>query len=314
MEKFLTTLKIVISVLIVFAVGAFIIIFYESGKAEKEYQNSINYMKKGEWAKALECIEKVPFYKDANDIYTYVYPNNIFYYNYSNDEDAIESYKKGITFINTKKTSLSGPLKEQYKKDLNDLLQVFEFKISELNAKSEDNVQKEAFNNAVALIKQGDILNAQNKLLNINSTLYNDKKEELLKYINLLNVIKSQGSDKKNNALIEEAISKLNPDYNGELSEDIKKTVQDYLDINKWVLLYNKNKIINTPKEGAVLSITTVNNDVKVGMSKQNVISVLGTPKKNNIVSNRYGIFEEMIYGDGRVIFLENNIVVVIKG
>ncbi|SKA80076.1 hypothetical protein SAMN05443428_103156 [Caloramator quimbayensis] len=314
MEKFLTTLKIVISVLIVFAVGAFIIIFYESGKAEKEYQNSISYMKKGEWAKALECIEKVPFYKDANDIYAYVYPNKIFYDNYSNDNDAIESYKKGITFINTKKTSLKGPLKQQYTKDLDDLLNVFEFKISELNAKSEDKVQKDAFNEAIALIRQGDFLNAQNKLFKINSVSLTHKKEEILKYINLLNVIKSQGSDKKNNAIIEEAISKLNPDYNGELSEDIKKTVQGYFDINKWVLLYNKNKSINTAKEGQVLSITTVNNDVKVGISKQNVISILGTPQKDNIISNRYGIFEEMVYSDGRVIFLENNIVVVIKG
>ncbi|MCX7884809.1 MAG: hypothetical protein N2448_07260 [Caloramator sp.] len=314
MEKFLTTIKITISVIIVFAIGLFIIIFYESGKAEKEYQNSINYMKKGEWSKALECIEKVPFYKDANDIYAYVYSNKIFYDNYSNDGDAIESYKKGIAFINTKKTSFTGPLKKQYTKDLNDLLQVFEFKISEFNAKSEDKVQREAFNNAIALIKQGDILNAQNKLLKINSTLYNNEKEELLKYINLLNVIKSQGSDKKNNVLIQDAASKLNPDYNGELSEDIKKTVQDYLDINKWVLLYNKNKIINTPKEGAALSITTVNNDVKIGMSKQNVINILGMPQKYNIISNKYGIYEKMIYNNGRTIFLENNIVVVIKG
>lgn len=94
MEKFLTILKIIISIVLVFIVGIFIIIFYESGKAEKDYQSSINYMKYGNWGKALEHIQLIPFYKDANDIYIYVYPNKIFYDKYSNDDEAIESYKR----------------------------------------------------------------------------------------------------------------------------------------------------------------------------------------------------------------------------
>ncbi|QCX34189.1 hypothetical protein FDN13_11010 [Caloramator sp. E03] len=317
MEKFLTILKIIISIVLVFIVGIFIIIFYESGKAEKDYQSSINYMKYGNWGKALEHIQLIPFYKDANDIYIYVYPNKIFYDKYSNDDEAIESYKKAIAFINSNKTKLKSLLKDNYTKDLNELLLVLNFKINELNAKNQEKAVKDDFNNAIELIKKGNLQSAQNKLMGINSTSLINKKEELLNYINLLNAIKIQGNNKKDNKQIIDLIAKLDPNYNGELSEDIKKVVQGYIDINKWSMLYEKKSMeaINISNEGAVLSASLINNEVKIGLTRQKVINIMGNPIKDNIINtNRYGIYEEMSFSNGRTIFLENNIVVVIKG
>lgn len=208
-------------------------------------------------------------------------------------------------------------LKDNYTKDLNELLLVLNFKINELNAKNQEKAVKDDFNNAIELIKKGNLQSAQNKLMGINSTSLINKKEELLNYINLLNAIKIQGNNKKDNKQIIDLIAKLDPNYNGELSEDIKKVVQGYIDINKWSMLYEKKSMeaINISNEGAVLSASLINNEVKIGLTRQKVINIMGNPIKDNIINtNRYGIYEEMSFSNGRTIFLENNIVVVIKG
>lgn len=316
MEKILTTLKIVLSVIIIIVIGIFIILFYESGKAEKDYQSAIQSMKEGNWQKALEYAQMVPYYKDSNDIYIYAYPNKIFYDKYSTDEEAINSYKKGIVFINSRMENLKGSLKDEYKKDLKDLLNIFQFKINELSAKGEYNNAENLLNDAIELIKKNDLKNAQDKLLSINNTFFTNEKQELLNYINLLNTINIEAKDKKVNDVILNSILKLNPDYNGKLSEEIKKTVQGYIDMNKWYMLYQKENIQNSNlnNNGNVLS-ASINNDIKIGSTRQEVINILGAPINDYIISSKkYGTYEKMTFSSGRIVYLENNIVTVIKG
>jgi outer membrane protein assembly factor BamE (lipoprotein component of BamABCDE complex) len=52
---------------------------------------------------------------------------------------------------------------------------------------------------------------------------------------------------------------------------------------------------------------------VEVGMKREDIIVILGNPTSSNKISNKYGNYEEMIYSSNRFVYLENNIVKVVK-
>lgn len=318
MERLIGILKIAASGAVVLFIALFIILFYESGKAEKDYQDAIAYMHRGDWGNALTYIQQVPYYKDASNFYIYIYPHKFFYDKYNTDEDAVKGYKAAVLFIDYQSKNLNGENKEKFLKDLQELKKVLNFKINEYNLKLQYETVQANFKDAVEMIKQGNLQKAVEKLNQVNSFTLDIEKQELLRYINLLNAIKA----KDNNAIMEN-ISTLDPNYSGDLSADIKKTVQSYVDINKWISIYKGNgnvksiqnvSVQNTATQGGIQALPISSAIVTAGMKKEDVIKVLGSPVKENIISNKYGTYEEMIYSGSRYIYLENNIVTVIKG
>lgn len=311
-------LKSAWKLLIVILLTGFGILYYASNKVDAKYQSAIGAINDGEWSKAVSLIAETPHYKDASELYIYMYPHKLFYSGYTTEADAINGYNNALSFIKAERDKLKGTNSEKYITELNELEKVLNFKISELNAKISDEPVKKNLNEGVELIKQGKYQEALIKLQSIsNDSIYGIDKQELTKYISLLTIMPS--NDLK---AITKAIAELNPNYSGILSQEIKLTVQAYVDGVNWNEIYTDKKKANTVGRTVNMNTEipvniqpsgTQSKSVTVDMKREDVIAVLGNPTASNKISNKYGNYEEMIYGNNKFLYLENNIVKAVK-
>jgi hypothetical protein len=178
---------------------------------------------------------------------------------------------------------------------------------------------KKNLDEGVELIKKGNYQDALVKLQLIsNDSIYGTDKQEIVKYITLLSVIPSNDLN-----AITNGITELNPNYAGVLSQEIKITVQTYVDMTKWNEIYNgkktnaagSSKTNQTPNTSQSVqnTNTAISKSVNAGMKREEVIAILGEPASSNKIANKYGNYEEMIYSSNRLVYLENNIVTVVK-
>lgn len=295
------------------------ILYYASNKVDAEYQSAIKAMNNGEWSRAVSLIAETPHYKDASELYIYMYPHKLFYSNYTTEADAIKGYNSAAEFIKSERDKLKGTNSEKYISELNELEKVLNFKITELNAKILDEPVKKNLDEGVELIKQGNYQEALLKLQSVgNDSIYVVDKQELIKYISLLTIMPSN-----NLKAITEVIAQLNPNYSGALSQEIKLTVQGFVDEAKWVEIYtakngtdkiNKdtNKNLNAQQD-AQKPLAAGSKSVTTGMKREEVIAILGNPASSNKISNKYGNYEEMTYSSNRFVYLENNTVTAVK-
>lgn len=296
------------------------LLYYASNKVEDKYQAAIGLMNNGEWSNAVNLIIETPHYKDASELYIYMYPHKLFYSGYTTEADAIKGFSNAAEFIKLERDKLKDTNSEKYIVELNELEKVLIFKIKVLNAKILDEPIKKNLDEGLDLIKKGSYQEAVLKLQSIgDGSIYGTDKQELIKYVTLLSVIPSNNLDD-----ITEGISTLNPNYEGVLAQEIKLTVQTYLDIIEWNEIYNAKKtgdsednnntdqIPKTP-ENVQNTNTVISKSVAVGMKREEVVAILGNPTTSNIISNKYGNYEEMIYGVSRFIYFENNIVSAVK-
>ncbi|MDF2672946.1 MAG: hypothetical protein K0R09_1211 [Clostridiales bacterium] len=304
-------------IILILLIG-FGLLYYASNKVDDKYQAAIGLMNNGEWSSGVNLIIETPHYKDASELYIYMYPHKLFYSGYTTEADAIKGFSNAVDFIKLERDKLKGTNSEKYIVELNELEKVLNFKIKELNAKILDEPIKKNLDEGVELIKKGSYQEAVLKLQSIgDDSIYGTDKQELIKYVTLLSVIPSNDLD-----VITEGIEVLNPNYDGVLAKEIKLTVQTYLDITAWNEKYNVKKIdgeavnadqiTKTPQNGQNTN-TVISKSVAVGMKREEVVAILGNPATSNKISNKYGNYEEMIYGSNRFIYFENNIVTTVK-
>lgn len=312
-------LKSAWKLLVVILLIVFGLLYYASNKVDAKYQSAIEAMNNGEWSRAVSLITETPHYKEASELYVYMYPHKLFYSQYTTEADAIKGYNNALDFIKLEKDKLKDTNSEKYIPEINELEKVLNFKILELNAKILDEPVKKNLDDGVDLIKKANYQEALLKLQPINNeSIYGVDKQELVKYISLLTIMPS--NDLKS---ITEAITELNPDYSGVLSQEIKLTVQAYVDGLKWKEIYTAKKQETTvDKDGNKSTDTppnvqqttgTQSKSVTVGMKREDVVAVLGNPASSNKISNKYGNYEEMIYSGNKFLYLEDNIVTAVK-
>jgi hypothetical protein len=313
-------LKSAWKVLLLIIIVVFVLLYIASNKVEDKYQKAISAMNKGDWSSAVALISEVPHYKEASELYVYMYPNKLFYSKQGSEESALEAYKSAATFIQENKGSLKGTPDEKYINALSELEKTLNFKIEALTAKIQDEPIKKNLTDGADLIKKFNNQEALNKLNAIdNNSIYGTDKQELIKYINLLNVIPSNDSK-----LIFGGIAALNPNYGGILCDEIRSTVQTYVDAVEWNQIYIGNK--DKKPESTQTTDTLQNNQlpaapppvvisksVTVGMKKEEVVQIMGNPAASSVISNKYGVFEKMSYSNNRYVYLENNIVSAVK-
>jgi hypothetical protein len=287
---FITTV-IIAGILIVTLVS---VLFYESGKAEKTYEKAVEDMNKGDFKDALELVKDVPHYKNASEMYIYIYPNKIYDDEFKESADAVDAYKSAILFINTKEEYLNNNNGIKFKNDLDELKKVLNFKINELSAKSQNDFEKNKINDAILQIKQGNTQQGLFYLQYVTSNEYLTEKNEIKNYVNLQIAIQAKDDKSINNC-----ISLLDPNYSGDFSNEIKTLVLSAVDQNKWTSLYKANT-------------SNQNNGVMNCRSKDDVIRTMGNPVKTNNFENKYGKFEELVYAD-KTIYIENGQVASIK-
>lgn len=312
-------LKFAWKILILIVLIAFGLLYYASNKVDSKYQSAIKAMNEGQWSKGVSLILETPHYKEASQIYIYMYPHKLFYSGYTTEADAIKGYGNAVEFIKSEGDKLKGTASEKYISELGELEKVLNFKIKALNAKILDEPVKRNLDEGVELIKKGSYEAALIKLQTIsNNSVYGIDKQELEKYIALQKNI--PGNDLK---IIEGSIAELNPSYSGTLAQEIKLGVQAYVDMVKWNELYNakleegmgieeQGKAQENP-EVAQQVPAMPRKSIAVGMKREEVIAVLGNPQSGSKISNKYGNYEEMIYGNNKFVYLEDSIVTVIK-
>lgn len=295
------------------------LLYYASNKVEDKYQAAIVSMNNGKWSEAVSLIVETPHYKEASELYIYMYPHKLFYSQYTTEVDEIKGFNNAVDFIKLESDKLKGTSAEKYNAELKELEKVLNFKVLELNAKILDEPVKKNLDDSVELIKKGDYQDALLKLQLIsNDSIYGTDKQEIVKYITLLSVIPSNDLN-----AITNGITELNPNYAGVLAQEIKLTVQTYIDMTKWNEVYNAKRTEvgastntnQTPNTSQSLQNTnTVKvKSVEVGIKREDVIAILGNPSSSNKISNKYGNYEEMIYSSNRFVYLENSIVTVVK-
>lgn len=278
----------------IFIVTLVSVLFYESGKAEKTYEKAVEDMNKGDFKDALELVKDVPHYKNASEMYIYIYPNKIYDDEFKESADAVDAYKSAILFINTKEEYLNNNNGIKFKNDLDELKKVLNFKINELSAKSQNDFEKNKINDAILQIKQGNTQQGLFYLQYVTSNEYLTEKNEIKNYVNLQIAIQAKDDKSINNC-----ISLLDPNYSGDFSNEIKTLVLSAVDQNKWTSLYKANT-------------SNQNNGVMNCRSKDDVIRTMGNPVKTNNFENKYGKFEELVYAD-KTIYIENGQVASIK-
>lgn len=301
--------------LLIILIG-FGILYYASNKVDEKYHSAIVSMNNGEWSKAVSIILETPHYKDSSELYIYMYPHKLFYSEYTTESDAIKGYTSAVEFINQEIDKLTGTASEKYVVDLKELGKVLNFKIKELNAKILDEPLKKNLDESVDLIIKGSYQEALLKLQGIgDNSIYGTDKQELVKYITLQSIIPNNDIN-----AITKAIAELNPNYTGALSQEIKLTANTYVDIVKWNEIYNakkdgglnNNQVANSP-QSVQKPAGTGSKSLTTGMTREEVVLTLGNPSTSNKISNKYGNYEEMIYGSNKIVYLENNIVAVAK-
>jgi hypothetical protein len=308
MEKLWNIIKIIGTTLIVLAFIIGGILFNLSGKAERNYQRAIAYSNNNEWSSALDTVEKIPYYKNSSELYSYIYPIKMFYNKYETAEETLENYNKVLFYIKTEMDNINKIGDEKYVKDINDLQNVIAFKTKITNIKAQDEALKKNLTEAVELLKQGNIDGASDKLHGMAGSIYDGEKNELIKYIALQRAVAS--GDQK---LIITEIGKLSPSYSGVYAGEIKQSVQAYVDMTKWTDLYVKasNSQGQADAGQAVPQVVQIPTVVQ-GMSRDELVAAYGAPSGENVLQSRFGSFIEMIYGV-RVIYLEDNKVVIAK-
>lgn len=312
-------LKSAWKLLILIALIVFGLLYYASNKVDAKYQSAIEAMNNGEWSKAVGLLSETPHYKEASELYIYMYPHKLFYSGYTTEEDAIKGYSNAVDFIEHERDKLKGTDLEKYISDIDELEKVLNFKIKELNAKILDEPLKKNLDDGVQLIKSGNYQEALLKLQLIDDNcIYGTDKKELVKYISLLTVIPT--NDLKT---ITSTIKELNPNYSGTLSQEIKLTVQSYIEPEQWNEMYsdkkeekpNKSKVDKAAdaSENPEIKTGTHSRSVTEGMKREDVIAILGNPSSSNKISNKYGNYEEMVYGNNSFVYIEDNIVKAVK-
>ncbi len=312
-------LKSAWKILILIILIAFGLLYYASNRVDDKYQAAIKAMNEGQWSKGVSLILETPHYKEASLLYIYMYPHKLFYSGYTTESDAIKGYGNAAEFIKMEGDKLKGTTSEKYISELQELEKVLNFKVKALNAKLLDEPVKRNLDESVDLIVKGNYEGALVKLKNIsNNSVYGIDKQELEKYIALQKII--PGNDPE---AIEAAISELNPNYSGTLAQEIKLGVQTYVDIARWNELYNarleegmnmeEEEKTREPQEVVQQAQVNKSKSITVGMKREEVIAVLGNPSSGSKISNKYGNYEEMIYDNSKFVYLEDNIVTVIK-
>jgi hypothetical protein len=293
-EKLKNIIAITVELVILAAIILFIAVFIGANKTEKSYQNILGFTKSGEWEKALKGIESIPHYKDADELYVYIYPNYLYFNNYKANGDKIKNYKAALNYIKSKGKSLTNI---NYKKSINELEKTINFKIEENDVDKLNYGINKLVNDSVLMIRKGQYEGATAKLDLISSISLEPVKQELYAYIIFLEAVNS--NDTK---AIQTSIKNLDPNYSGKLYNEISNKVLSIIDIQKWNSIYSGNT--NTYYQPAKISIN---------MKKDDVIKELGSPIKDRVLSNQYGVFEAMTFDNNGILFFENNILKTFK-
>jgi hypothetical protein len=293
MEKLKNAIILSVEILIVIAIILFVTIYIGASGTENNYMKALSLLNSNNYKEASKIVEQIPHYKDASEMYMYIYPNSLYYGSYKSVNETLMNYNKALVYINLMKGKLKTP---KYKKSFNELQVAINFKIGEINAEKQNDGISTEINNIGNLIKTGDYLGAGTKLNAIVNPSYDYIKTELNAYIAFLNAV-----NLNNKKAVNESIKNLDPNYKSILSADISSAVMANVDIVQWASLYNsnKNKNINTEAQNLIITIDS---------KKADLLSLLGNPIKDEIISNKYGDFEIMTYNNNRTLYLENSI------
>lgn len=294
MEKIKNAVILFIEILFVVAIIIFVGIYISSQSTEDDYQKALKLIESNHYTDATTYLEKIPHYKDASELYIYMYPYALYYGKYKTPADKMVGYKNAVAYMVTTKGKL---LTRKYKDGFNELAKTINFKLEEFNAKTKNDDGNVILNDSANLIKQGDYFAAGTKLDSITQLDLETIKIELKAYISFLNAVnlgKSKG--------IITSIESLDPDYTGILNTDIKNAVLAYVDDAKWRNIYKRT---TQATAGGML--------MPVGKKKEEVIAEMGSPLSVYEFSNKYGHFESMKYENSKIFYLENNIVTAYK-
>lgn len=297
MRKFILGIKITVAVIVLLSITTFSMLSYASSKTENEYKSALDNMQRGNYPEALRIAEAIPHYKDSSELYVYLYPHKLFTDQYNNVTEKTDGYKRAIAYIEANREFLKGKNEDKYTNDLTELEKVLNFKIEEMGVQLADEASKNALNEAVNLIKQGDLPNAIVKLNTIDEKLqYAVDKHQLINYINLVNAVNAN-DDKA----IKASIELLNPNYAGALAEDIKTLALSKVSVDKWNSMYSS-------KNADVVQTQPVT----IGMKKDALIQLVGNAASSELIANKYGNFEKMDF-ESNMVYLENDTVTAVK-
>lgn len=297
MKKLFKIVKIIVAVFVLLGITTFSMLSYASSKTENEYRLIHQNIDNGNYTEALRIAESIPHYKNSSELYAYLYPHKLFTDNYNTYSEKLQGYRKALEHIAASRDRLKESGAENYIKDLGELEKTLSFKIEEIEVVIENESAKAALKDGATLITQGDLPKAQEKLGSIGEgSIFAKDKHQLLNYINLINAV--NGNDEKE---ITRIINLLNPNYNGELCEDIKAMALSKVSVEKWNEGYLK-KIEGTHQEPFI----------KIGMTKEEIIPLFENLESITRIENRYGNFEKIKAGN-RVVYFEGNTVIGIK-
>lgn len=295
MEKIRNIVILGVEIIIVVTIIIFVTICIGTNSTENNYQKVLTLMNSRNFIEASKLVQEIPHYKDASELYIYIYPNSLYYGNYKTETDALKNYVLALNYIHLNKNSFKT---KKYRDDFADLGKAISFKIDVIKAKKLNVGMDNTISECVNLIKKGDYLGAGAKLSTIINPSYDTIKTELTAYITFLNAV-----NLNNHWEIIKSIEGLDPMYNGILNSEISKGVFFYVDIIKWNTIYKKNKA----------STDSVSSVVTIGMKKNKIISVLGNPTVDNAIHSKYGAFEIMTYPNNIILYFEGGVLSAFK-
>lgn len=296
MERIKNIIILTIEVLVVIAIIVFVAIYIAASSTEKSYQKAADLIKSKHYKEAVKVLEKIPHYKDSSELYVYIYPNDLYYQSYKSETEMLNGFKEALSYIDTMKDNLKI---KKYRDSFEALKKTINFRMEEIAIKKENDSANTVLNSITDLIKKGDYIGAGNKLSTLTNPNFEPVKNELTSYIIFLNSVNLNDKNQ-----IKKSAASLDPNYTGILSTDIKNAVLLQLDINEWTTIYNANKVSNTNSKAT---------SVTIGMKRDEVITALGQPIKDEKISNEYGSFERMTYTNNNVLYLQKDIVDAFK-
>jgi hypothetical protein len=311
MERIKRITIITFLVLFLSAVVIFALLFIESGKTEDIYKNAANAIEDKEWETAYNLIKQVPHYKSAGEIEMYLYPVMTYYKEYSTNEEKLNGMSIADSYIDANIGSIQD---EGYKKQLTDLKETIAFQREKMSVLAVYDQETKLLDGSIELIRGGKLEEAEQQLASINSIRYSQDKKQLMTYVDLL-----QAAALGDETALETAAALLDPAYTGSLNQEIKASIAQYLDENKWYKLYQEAaaRAAEEEQNKAPENASTpqkLNTIAAIGDSRSAVIKTMGNPVSSQSINNSFGQCEKMVYSGDIIIYIENEQVTAVKG
>lgn len=276
-----------------------IIILLTGCSLDGKYQNAVSILKEEKWQEARKLLDELPkHFKDISILDKYVLARLEISRN-SEDELKENFYKTSLGYLEAIPMDYDG----EFKNDIDKFSRI----LSEKEKEYQQKINEKKINDSVQLVQDERFEEA----LELISDVIHHKDVRTIRYYILARIerqkvsatLGTQASETHRNEYYQ-YLSKINPQYNGVLVENINEYVKSY---GGWEEIEETIDRINFLEEN-------VKPKPKIGMTEEEVKnSSWGKPKSVNKTTTKYGVREQWVYYSNKYLYLEDGILTGIQ-